>query len=65
MFFIARRSGNFIVPDGADAWHYVAMVRYRSRRDFVRHGQPRLHLAYQVSCRVRVRLKQGEQRVLQ
>jgi len=36
MFFIARRSGNFIVPDGADAWHYVAMVRYRSRRDFLR-----------------------------
>lgn len=32
--FIARRSGNFIEPVGADAWHYVAMVRYRSRRDF-------------------------------
>lgn len=32
--FIARRSGSFIEPAGADAWHYVAMVRYRSRRDF-------------------------------
>ena len=32
--FIARRSGSFIEPEGADAWHYVAMVRYRSRRDF-------------------------------
>jgi hypothetical protein len=35
LLFIARRTGNFIVPEGADAWHYVAMVRYRSRRDFV------------------------------
>ncbi len=34
--FIARRSGSFIEPDGADVWHYVAMVRYRSRRDFLR-----------------------------
>jgi hypothetical protein len=34
--FIARRSGSFIEPLGADAWHYVAMVRYRSRRDFLR-----------------------------
>ncbi len=34
--FVARRSGNFIEPEGADAWHYVAMVRYRSRRDFLR-----------------------------
>jgi len=34
--FIARRSGRFIEPLGADAWHYVAMVRYRSRRDFLR-----------------------------
>jgi len=32
--FIARRTGSFIEPEGADAWHYVAMVRYRSRRDF-------------------------------
>jgi hypothetical protein len=36
LLFIARRTGNFVVPEGADAWHYVAMVRYRSRRDFVR-----------------------------
>jgi hypothetical protein len=35
VLFVARRSGNFIAPEGADAWHYVAMVRYRSRRDFV------------------------------
>lgn len=34
--WIARRAGNFIEPEGADAWHYVAMVRYRSRRDFLR-----------------------------
>lgn len=34
--FIARRSGNFIAPAQAEAWHYVAMVRYRSRRDFLR-----------------------------
>ena len=34
--FIARRSGTFIEPEGSDAWHYVAMVRYRSRRDFLR-----------------------------
>ena len=36
VIFIARKSGNFVTPDDADAWHYVAMVRYRSRRDFVR-----------------------------
>ena len=36
VIFIARKSGNFVTPDGADQWHYVAMVRYRSRRDFVR-----------------------------
>lgn len=36
LLFVARRTGNFVVPEGADAWHYVAMVRYRSRRDFVR-----------------------------
>jgi len=36
MVFLARRSGTFIEPAGADAWHYVAMVRYRSRRDFLR-----------------------------
>lgn len=36
VIFIARKSGDFVKPEGADAWHYVAMVRYRSRRDFVR-----------------------------
>lgn len=36
LFFVARRSGAFITPEGADSWHYVAMVRYRSRRDFLR-----------------------------
>lgn len=34
--FIARRAGRFIQPVGADDWHYVAMVRYRSKRDFLR-----------------------------
>ena len=34
--FIARRNGRFIDPEGADQWHYVAMVRYRSKRDFLR-----------------------------
>jgi len=34
--FIARRCGSFVEPEGADVWHYVAMVRYRSRRDFLR-----------------------------
>jgi hypothetical protein len=32
--FIARRSGRFIDCEGVPDWHYVAMVRYRSRRDF-------------------------------
>ena len=36
VIFIGRKSGDFVKPEGADAWHYVAMVRYRSRRDFVR-----------------------------
>ncbi len=36
VIFIARKSGDFVRPEGADVWHYVAMVRYRSRRDFVR-----------------------------
>jgi len=34
--FIARRKGGFVEPEDADQWHYVAMVRYRSRRDFLR-----------------------------
>ncbi|MDH4483336.1 MAG: hypothetical protein QE279_11640 [Rhodoferax sp.] len=32
--FIAKRSGRFIDCEGVPEWHYVAMVRYRSRRDF-------------------------------
>jgi hypothetical protein len=34
--FIARRSGSFVEPEGIDRWDVVAMVRYRSRRDFLR-----------------------------
>ena len=34
--FIGRRSGSFIDHEGDAGWHYVAMVRYRSRRDFLR-----------------------------
>jgi len=32
--FIAKRSGRFIDCEGVPDWHYVAMVRYRSQRDF-------------------------------
>jgi len=32
--FIARRGGRFIDCPGVPDWHYVAMVRYRSQRDF-------------------------------
>jgi len=34
--FIATRCGSFIEPPGIDRWDVVAMVRYRSRRDFLR-----------------------------
>jgi len=34
--FVAERSGEFVEPDGADRWDVVAMVRYRSLRDFLR-----------------------------
>ncbi len=34
--FIARRKGFFVEPEQADKWHVVVMVRYRSRRDFLR-----------------------------
>ncbi len=34
--FIAKRSGRFIEPAGIDCWDVVAMVRYRSLRDFLR-----------------------------
>jgi hypothetical protein len=36
VLFVGKKSGNFIIPNDADDWHYVAMVRYRSRRDFLR-----------------------------
>lgn len=35
LVFVARRVGRFIETPGAPGWHYVAMVRYRSRRDFL------------------------------
>ena len=34
--FISRRSGSFIEPQHAEHWQVVAMIRYRSRRDFIR-----------------------------
>ncbi|MBM4217870.1 MAG: hypothetical protein FJ178_08530 [Gammaproteobacteria bacterium] len=34
--FISRRSGSFIEPKRAEPWQVVAMIRYRSRRDFIR-----------------------------
>lgn len=34
--FIGKRCGRFIEPEGIDRWDIVAMVRYRSRRDFLR-----------------------------
>jgi len=34
--FLAKCSGRFIDADDASPWDYVAMVRYRSRRDFLR-----------------------------
>jgi hypothetical protein len=34
--FVARRCGSFHEPEGAEHWDVVAMVRYRSRRDFLR-----------------------------
>ena len=34
--FIAKRSGSFVEPEGTDRWDVVAMVRYRSLRDFLR-----------------------------
>lgn len=34
--FIARRTGDFVEPEGIDRWDVVAMVRYRSLRDFLR-----------------------------
>lgn len=34
--FISSRSGSFIEPRQAEPWQVVAMIRYRSRRDFIR-----------------------------
>jgi len=34
--FISRRSGSFIEPPNTPPWQVVAMIRYRSRRDFIR-----------------------------
>ena len=34
--FLAKCAGRFIEPEGTPPWDYVAMVRYRSRRDFLR-----------------------------
>ena len=34
--FIARKTGQFVNDAAAPEWHYVAMVRYRSRRDFLK-----------------------------
>ncbi len=34
--FISWRSGSFIEPPSAEPWQVVAMIRYRSRRDFIR-----------------------------
>jgi hypothetical protein len=34
--FLARCAGSFVQPEGSPPWNYVAMVRYRSRRDFLR-----------------------------
>lgn len=36
ILLVAPRSGSFVAPLGAEAWHYVALVRYRSRKDFLR-----------------------------
>jgi hypothetical protein len=36
MWLVAPKAGRFIELPGAPDWHYVAMVRYRSRRDFLR-----------------------------
>ena len=34
--FLARCAGRFVGPEGAAPWNYVAMVRYRSQRDFLK-----------------------------
>lgn len=36
MLFVASRRGHFVRPPDGEDWTYVAMVRYRSLRDFLR-----------------------------
>ncbi len=33
--FVGRSAGRFLTPEGTDSWDSVALVRYRSRRDFL------------------------------
>jgi hypothetical protein len=33
--FLGRSAGRFLAPDAAEAWDCIALVRYRSRRDFL------------------------------
>jgi hypothetical protein len=33
--FLGRSAGRFLTPDGTVLWDSVALVRYRSRRDFL------------------------------
>jgi hypothetical protein len=33
--FLGRSAGRFLAPDGSEPWDCVALVRYRSRRDFL------------------------------
>ena len=34
--FLGRSAGRFLAPEGTEPWDSVALVRYRSRRDFLR-----------------------------
>jgi hypothetical protein len=34
--FVGRSAGRFVAPDRSETWDCVAVVRYRSRRDFLR-----------------------------
>jgi hypothetical protein len=34
--FLGRSAGRFLTPEGSDSWDCVALVRYRTRRDFLR-----------------------------
>ena len=33
--FLGRSAGRFLAPEGVEHWDCVALVRYRSRRDFL------------------------------